>query len=465
MKLRAKLYLGFLSLSLVIGISSTIILFNDLKAEDSLNGLVHINLQEITSSSEVAFQIQRIKSNIREILLETKDSHADEEVDHAIKAVEVGLVVLSEIGKSWVASVKADILETDLNDSSYHDEVDELQELVLMLDKISEFSAMTRVFLKQVELGHTQWPKYADYFEDELEPFSRILQILVLDAREDTLTEALTEGLILGQLLSKNTVVAITAAITSLMLAFALGVIFSHLILTPLNKLIFAAGILEDGDLKYRVAIPGNDEVSILGKTFNKMAAQIEERMMDSENLAMTDQLTGLNNRRAFFQLGKSVEDMVFRYDYSYSVMMIDIDLFKAINDTHGHAVGDEVIHALALTIKEMTRPSDISARLGGEEFAIILPETNCKNASVIAERLRINVSKMNIPNLTKPLSITVSIGVAELDNKSSTLDKILADADKALYDAKEQGRNRVKEHVKHLDDYVEAGAQQPFPV
>ena len=154
-----------------MGVSSSIILFNDLKAEDSLNGLVHINLQEITASSEVAFQIQRIKSNIREILLETQESHADEEVEHAIKTVEMGLVVLTEIGESWVASVKEDILETDLNDSSYHDEVDELQELVLMLDKISEFSAMTRVFLKQVQLGHTQWPEYADYFEDELEPF------------------------------------------------------------------------------------------------------------------------------------------------------------------------------------------------------------------------------------------------------------------------------------------------------
>ena len=448
-----------------MGVSSSIILFNDLKAEDSLNGLVHINLQEITASSEVAFQIQRIKSNIREILLETQESHADEEVEHAIKTVEMGLVVLTEIGESWVASVKEDILETDLNDSSYHDEVDELQELVLMLDKISEFSAMTRVFLKQVQLGHTQWPEYADYFEDELEPFSRTLQGLVLEAREETLTEAVSEGLVLGQLLSKNTVVAITAAITSLMLAFALGVIFSHLILTPLNKLIFAASIIEDGDLKYRVDIPGNDEVSTLGKTFNKMAAQIEERIMDSEHLAMTDQLTGLNNRRAFFQLGKSVEDMVFRYDYSYSVMMIDIDLFKAINDTHGHSIGDQVIHALALTIKEMTRPSDISARLGGEEFAVILPETNSKSASVIAERLRINVTKIRIPNLAEPLTISVSIGVAELDSKTSTLEKTLADADKALYDAKEHGRNRVIEHESHPQGNVESEELQPFPV
>ena len=136
---------------------------------------------------------------------------------------------------------------------------------------------------------------------------------------------------------------------------------------------------------------------------------------------------------------------------------MIDIDFFKKVNDTYGHASGDEVLRTAASVIKAQLRESDIPARYGGEEFAVLLPFTKLEEAKMVAERLRkavenkkIDISKINTESPQKNISVTISLGVAEYNNGDSE-DILLQNADKALYKAKESGRNRVEEYAQNL--------------
>ena len=163
-----------------------------------------------------------------------------------------------------------------------------------------------------------------------------------------------------------------------------------------------------------------------------------------AEKLARTDMLTGLNNRRAFFEMGKPILKNAHRYGHPLSMVMLDIDNFKLINDTYGHASGDEVLKAVANVLSQGTRESDVSGRLGGEEFAIILQETDLTAAQELIERLRKKVEQTCIHFKSQEISVTASFGVAKLDTKFDNFDKLIDRADYALYQAKKEGRNRV---------------------
>ena len=126
------------------------------------------------------------------------------------------------------------------------------------------------------------------------------------------------------------------------------------------------------------------------------------------------------------------------------SMVMLDIDNFKLINDTYGHASGDEVLKAVANVLSQGTRESDVSGRLGGEEFAIILTETDLTAAQELIERLRKKVEQTCIHFKGQEISVTASFGVAKLDTESDNFDKLIDRADYALYQAKKEGRNRV---------------------
>jgi len=163
------------------------------------------------------------------------------------------------------------------------------------------------------------------------------------------------------------------------------------------------------------------------------------------EQQANQDSLTGLSNRRHFMEQGEMELARVQRYGEALSVFMLDIDHFKIVNDTHGHKAGDVVLQKLGHLLLETLRTVDIIGRIGGEEFAILLPETNLQEASEIAERLREVVAHSEVVlEAGLPLHFTVSIGVATLQDKGVNLDKLLSLADKALYQAKESGRNKV---------------------
>jgi two-component system cell cycle response regulator len=128
------------------------------------------------------------------------------------------------------------------------------------------------------------------------------------------------------------------------------------------------------------------------------------------------------------------------------SLLVIDIDFFKAVNDTHGHDVGDQVLKEFSRRIRKNIRGIDMACRLGGEEFVLVMPETNMAEAYVIGERLRMAISgqDFSVADIAESLTITVSIGIAALEGADDSADALLKRADKALYRAKRDGRNRV---------------------
>lgn len=175
-----------------------------------------------------------------------------------------------------------------------------------------------------------------------------------------------------------------------------------------------------------------------------KRTDELKQSMRLAEELARKDPLTGMNNRRSFFELGEKEFLRAKRYDTPLSVMMIDLDSFKRINDEHGHAVGDEVLSALARMIKKAVREGDICGRLGGEEFALILPATELEVGKQIAELLRVAIEGHRTVIGGAVLFCTCSIGVAQASDAEVYLEHSLARADEALYTAKEQGGNAV---------------------
>jgi diguanylate cyclase (GGDEF)-like protein len=172
----------------------------------------------------------------------------------------------------------------------------------------------------------------------------------------------------------------------------------------------------------------------------------------DLEALATTDGLTGLLNRRHFLALAAVECERSQRHHRPLTMLMLDIDHFKAVNDRYGHDVGDTVIREVAAICRQTVRAADITARLGGEEFGILLPETTSEGARMYAARLRAAVLKMAIPVPDGPLRVTVSGGISER-HQAMTLDELLKHADLALYDAKRSGRDRVSlyDHVQCL--------------
>ena len=169
-----------------------------------------------------------------------------------------------------------------------------------------------------------------------------------------------------------------------------------------------------------------------------------QEQRLRAEQLAQLDPLTGLNNRRAFYDMTTPLWSNAIRHGHDASVMLLDIDLFKQINDTHGHAHGDTVLQALAGVLKQSVRQGDVLARWGGEEFIVLLPETGLHEAIALAERLRAATAAMRIPGESGATSLSVSVGVAQREDRHPTLDALVAAADECLYQAKQQGRNRV---------------------
>jgi diguanylate cyclase (GGDEF)-like protein len=162
------------------------------------------------------------------------------------------------------------------------------------------------------------------------------------------------------------------------------------------------------------------------------------------ERLATIDGMTGIFNRRHFLNLADREWTRGRRYGYPISFMMIDIDRFKSINDSYGHQVGDEVIIHLAKLATANKREADLLARVGGEEFALMLPETDLPGASVAAERLRCEVSQTPPPHTPEGLATTISVGVAASTDEMDDVSILMRAADDALYQAKRGGRDRV---------------------
>jgi two-component system cell cycle response regulator len=182
------------------------------------------------------------------------------------------------------------------------------------------------------------------------------------------------------------------------------------------------------------------------GERIVKLQKELMESNKRLERLSITDGLTKLHNHRYFQdELAKAFEESQ-RYGRPLSLAMIDIDFFKKVNDTYGHAVGDEVLKVVAQLYESSARSTDLVARYGGEEFAVMMPETELDDAVTFAEKIRILIESTPIETQAGPIRTTVSIGVASVPfSHVQTAKELIVVADRALYHAKRHGRNQVQ--------------------
>ncbi|MHB0911974.1 MAG: diguanylate cyclase [Armatimonadota bacterium] len=231
--------------------------------------------------------------------------------------------------------------------------------------------------------------------------------------------------------------------------AFIVGILGSVLLaratVHPINQLIEASHKVAEGDLETSVSISLNDEIGELGKTFNYMVTALKESQDKLIQRANTDSLTDLYNHRYFQERLATEIRRSARYERPLSVIMLDIDHFKSLNDAHGHPFGDEVLCQVAAILRGESRDIDIVARYGGEEFAIVLPETDLDEGLAMAERLRIAVQRHCFTERDgSSVPVTISLGVADYPAQSTEREGLIMAADLAMYESKSMGRNRV---------------------
>ncbi|MBF0530753.1 MAG: GGDEF domain-containing protein [Deltaproteobacteria bacterium] len=171
---------------------------------------------------------------------------------------------------------------------------------------------------------------------------------------------------------------------------------------------------------------------------------QLEKLVQKFKRLATTDHLTGISNRRMFFEQAGREFERSRRFGEHMSLLMMDIDHFKSINDSYGHDCGDDVLKTMAMTCKKILRSVDLFGRLGGEEFAILLINPGLDGGIKFAERLRQAIADLKVDSNDRIISFTVSIGIAPFIGENKTVENLLKQADIALYKAKTSGRNKI---------------------
>lgn len=177
--------------------------------------------------------------------------------------------------------------------------------------------------------------------------------------------------------------------------------------------------------------------------TLRAMTETLSARSETLEHAALTDALTGMQNRRYFDDALREYLQEFRRIEKPVGLMILDLDHFKAVNDTHGHDVGDEVLRQVAQCLREFTRYHDVAARLGGEEFAVVAPNMDEELLMKLAERIRKAIASLTVMSGNVRLKVTTSVGLAVWDRKESATD-FFRRADRMLYQAKRMGRNRV---------------------
>ena len=200
----------------------------------------------------------------------------------------------------------------------------------------------------------------------------------------------------------------------------------------------------------YKLDDCGIEEIDILNKNFNSLANELEDRTNKfikaeasrafHEKLSNTDALTKVFNRRFLEDFSSKYFEIVKREKQSLSVLVIDIDNFKNINDKYGHDVGDEVLITLVKYINNSIRKNDFVIRLGGDEFLVLLPNTNHKQSKVVAKKILYNININNTSNKT----FTISVGCSEYKFGDEDINSLIKRADEALYKAKNSGKNSI---------------------
>lgn len=310
----------------------------------------------------------------------------------------------------------------------------------------------------EVEQRPTHWFKF---MSSEIDKLKVLTDSLTISFKNDILME--------NKKLEKSYILIFTFLSLLLFGALLFSSILNYSIISPVRRLTEALNSMAKGhrNIQFRNTV-NNDEIGAMQLAYEKLRRkllqidifqtivnsqkrEIEYRRSQQEHfevLAFTDALTGAVNRHQF---NKVLAEEIYRANYEHqplSILLLDIDYFKRINDNFGHAVGDEVLIMFYRACKDVVRNADVVARIGGEEFVIVLPNTNAQSACQFAERLREKIQQLDIIVDENKVELTVSIGVSQWQNETfSCAEDFVADADKLLYQAKAQGRNKVVGH------------------
>lgn len=284
-----------------------------------------------------------------------------------------------------------------------------------------------------------------------------------------TLRAKLTEQRLEGEVSRQRRGAAMFVVLSMTVLGLSLYLLHRKILGAPLAKLASVASALGAGRMDARAATQGSDEIGQLGRAFNQMAdhleeytsglesavsartAELEKANLKLEELATKDGLTSLCNRRHFEASGARILAEGLRRGTPVALVTIDIDHFKSFNDRRGHAFGDEVLKHVAKVFGAEARAMDVLARIGGEEFAVLMPNTDAEEASGAAERMRKGLA--SAPVEPDGELVTASFGVASTTEAGADLGKLMKAADDALYAAKRGGRNRVSVAPPSLKD------------
>ncbi|WP_072619801.1 diguanylate cyclase [Spirulina major] len=180
------------------------------------------------------------------------------------------------------------------------------------------------------------------------------------------------------------------------------------------------------------------------------LSDRLQKSLTEVEILARTDSLTGILNRRSLFEFAAAEFQRAHRYDVIFSVIIFDVDHFKTVNDRYGHLIGDVVLKVIAAKVQSQLRSLDGFGRYGGEEFVIVLPESNLTAAATLGNRLCTSLSTLKLPDLDPAPQITASFGVATYTATDHSIDDLFSRADQALYYAKQAGRNCCYANITH---------------
>ena len=222
------------------------------------------------------------------------------------------------------------------------------------------------------------------------------------------------------------------------------AIIIARNIIFPLRELIKGVQRVAEGDLQVAVPVRKKDELGLVTAMFNEMVERLHESQAQLEELATTDPLTGLANRKQIMASLELQMEGFCRHGTNFSLLMLDIDFFKKVNDTYGHQAGDSVLVEIASILGTILRALDTAGRYGGEEFVVILDTADQEQAVQSAERIRRAVERHVFSWHGHELRITVSVGASTIHPNDETVNSLIARVDEALYRAKSEGRNRV---------------------
>jgi len=295
---------------------------------------------------------------------------------------------------------------------------------------------------------------YAGISEDDI--YSVSVPALIGPARPGTLTAGFRLASVRQMVDAVEAKVLLAIAI-GLMAGIGCALVTGRNMSNALRSLISGTKAVCAGDLGFRVVTKSGDEIGELSEAFNYMVeslANTHERLVEHAN---TDSLTGLYNHRYFQERLATEISRALRYNHHVSLLMVDIDFFKNFNDAHGHPMGDAALQDLAQVLLRNLRETDIAVRYGGEEFAIILPETAMQEAELTAERIRSAVQDYTFYDRNgERVPFTVSIGIADCPAHCTDRTSLIEAADVALYQAKALGRNRISSYDMRVTAFPE---------